>query len=74
MLALLMVISTFTPQLAFAAVEKPKSFSEAELALEKQREKAFETGEERLESEEKTRTESEELTNLLMASGLSHRL
>jgi outer membrane protein assembly factor BamB/subtilisin family serine protease len=70
MLALLMVISTFTPQLAFAAEEKPKSFSEAELVLEKQREKEFVTGEEQPETEEKTKNESEELTNLLYGLGI----
>ncbi|MCM3664939.1 carboxypeptidase regulatory-like domain-containing protein [Mesobacillus subterraneus] len=70
MLALLMVISTFTPQLAYASVEKPKSFSEQELTLEKQREKAYETGEELPESTAKTRTGSEELTNLLNGLGI----
>lgn len=70
MLALLMVISTFTPQLANASVEKPKRFSEEELAIEKQREKAYETGEEMPESKEKTSTGSEELTNLLAGLGI----
>ncbi|NKE06207.1 carboxypeptidase regulatory-like domain-containing protein [Mesobacillus selenatarsenatis] len=66
MLAFLMVFSPFTSQLSFAAEHKPKSFSEEELVLEKQREQASESAGEK----ENPSVEINELTNLLDGLGI----
>lgn len=68
MLALLLVFSSFITQQAVAAGEKPKSFSEEELKLEKQREQAYDSG--KTEEAEKTSAESGTLTNLLEGLGI----
>ena len=44
LLVLLMILSSFISQLSFAAEQKPKSFSEEELVLEKQREQMITSG------------------------------
>ena len=69
MLALLMVISTFTPHLAFAA-EEVKSFSAEELVIEKQREQEYESRKPLSAPEERNDTGSSELTDLLKGIGI----
>ncbi|RSD25429.1 carboxypeptidase regulatory-like domain-containing protein [Mesobacillus subterraneus] len=65
-LAIMMIFSTFSSQLAYAADPKPKSFSEEELIFEKQREQQHKTG----EPEQKETQEDEELTSLLKGLGI----
>ncbi|MEW8970635.1 MAG: carboxypeptidase regulatory-like domain-containing protein, partial [Mesobacillus sp.] len=66
MLAFLMVFSSFTSQPSFAAEQKPKSFSEEELVLEKQREQASE----KAEDQGTPSAEINELANLLDGLGI----
>lgn len=69
-LAWLLVISTFAPQLTFAADVKPKSFTEEELVLEKQREQDYQTGKQTPDSGGKTPAKEEEITSLLKGLGI----
>ncbi|WP_075619147.1 carboxypeptidase regulatory-like domain-containing protein [Paenisporosarcina indica] len=69
LLAFLLVVSTFVPELAYAAEEKTKNYSEEELLLEKQRENEYESGETVQESDEGYE-DSSGLTNLLTGLGI----
>ncbi|MBT2692542.1 hypothetical protein [Bacillus sp. ISL-55] len=68
MLAMLMIISSFTSQLSFAAEQKPKSFSKEELLLEKQREQT--AASEKAAEQERTSEESSEMAKLLDGLGI----
>ncbi|MFT9599511.1 carboxypeptidase regulatory-like domain-containing protein [Mesobacillus sp.] len=68
MLVILMIFSSFISQLSFAAEQKPKSFSEEELVLEKQREQAAVS--EKAAEQESPSEESGELTKLLDGLGI----
>ncbi|WP_226676413.1 carboxypeptidase regulatory-like domain-containing protein [Mesobacillus jeotgali] len=69
MLVILMIISSFTSQLSYAAEQKPKSFSEEELVLEKQREQ--DAASEKAAEQESPSEESGELTKLLDGLGIN---
>lgn len=69
-LAWLMVFSTFAQQLAYAAEEKVKSFSEEEFVLEKQREQDYQSPTPKADTGEKPDLVGDELTNLLKGLGI----
>jgi outer membrane protein assembly factor BamB/subtilisin family serine protease/5-hydroxyisourate hydrolase-like protein (transthyretin family) len=68
MLVFLMLFSSFTSPMSMAAEQKPKSFSEEELVLEKQREQAYAS--EKSGEQETPSAEINELTNLLDGLGI----
>lgn len=73
MLALLIVISSAAPQMAFAAEGKPNNFSEEELQLEKEREKEYEAEkppEDKADQAKETENDDGELINLLKGLGI----
>jgi outer membrane protein assembly factor BamB/subtilisin family serine protease/5-hydroxyisourate hydrolase-like protein (transthyretin family) len=68
MLVFFMLFSSFTSPMSMAAEQKPKSFSEEELVLEKQREQAYAS--EKAGEQETPSAEINELTNLLDGLGI----
>ena len=70
LLVFLLVVSTFVPEISYAAEEKAKDYSKEEQLLEKLREKEYEVGEPKLESEEENDEDSSGLTNLLKGLGI----
>jgi outer membrane protein assembly factor BamB/subtilisin family serine protease/5-hydroxyisourate hydrolase-like protein (transthyretin family) len=73
MLAWLMVISSFAPQLVFAEEGIPNYFSEEELHLEKEREKEYVAGnppQENTDPAEEPETDGGELVDLLKGLGI----
>jgi outer membrane protein assembly factor BamB/subtilisin family serine protease len=73
-LAVLLLVSSFLPNVSMAAEPKPESFSDAELQLEKMREQEFTSGQsngaKNSDTFEQVEEESNELPNLLKGIGI----
>ncbi|OCA81484.1 hypothetical protein A8F94_21640 [Bacillus sp. FJAT-27225] len=70
MLAVLLLVSTFAPNLAMAADSKPKRFSKEELQLEEKREKEANSANQHESAEEQIKGDNQELPNLLKGLGI----
>ncbi|ALC90883.1 hypothetical protein AM500_14640 [Bacillus sp. FJAT-18017] len=71
MMAFLLIVSSFAPNISFAADSKPKSFSEEELQLEKKREQEAKVADQIETAREQSDGDHTELPDLLKGLGIN---